>query len=83
MKQTSQENNTELANIKKIVDNEIRPALRMHGGDMEVVSLENNVLKIRYQGACGCCPGAAMSTLPMIQSVLRQKYKPDIVVKMA
>ena len=72
-----------LADVQKIVDQEIRPALRMHGGDMQIVSFENNVLRIKYQGAGGCCPGAAMSTLPMIQGILEQKYSPDIKVETA
>ena len=80
---TSNANNAELTKLQEVVDQTIRPSLRMHGGDMEIVNFENNVLKIKYQGACSGCPGAAMSTLPMIQDVLRQKYNPDIIVQMA
>ena len=74
---------TELQKIEEIVDLNIRPSLKMHGGDMEIVNFEDNVLKIKYQGACGCCPGAAMSTLPMIQQILQEKYSADIKVEMA
>ena len=74
---------TDLTKLQEVIDNEIRPALQAHGGDMEIVSYENNVLTIKYQGACGGCPGAAMSTLPMIQEMLREKFNPEIVVNMA
>ena len=69
--------------VNEIIENTIRPALQRDGGDMSVVGLEGNVLRIKYQGACGCCPHAATGTLNAIQDVLRKEYDPDIVVEMA
>jgi len=74
---------SELQKIEEIIENAIRPALRMHGGDMQIVSFENNVLKIQYQGACGGCPGATMSTRIMIQEVLQQEVSSQITVEIA
>ena len=48
--------------ISKVKDTleELRPYLQMDGGDMEFVELtEDNIVKIRLQGACAGCPGAA------------------------
>ena len=76
-------NNPELAKVEAIIDETIRPALQMHGGNLQTVSLDGNVLTIRYQGACGGCPSAAFGTLSMVENILREKYSPDITVKMA
>jgi len=73
----------ELARINAILDSTIRPALQRDGGDLEVLALTGNVLTISYQGACGCCPHAAMGTLFAIQNILQDQYRPDIVVEMA
>lgn len=73
----------ELAKINAILDSTIRPALQRDGGDLEVIDLTGNELTISYQGACGCCPHAAMGTLFAIQNILQDQYRPDIVVKMA
>ena len=73
----------ELERINAILDSTIRPALQRDGGDLEVISLEGNTLTISYQGACGCCPHAAMGTLFAIQNILKDQYNPDIVVQMA
>jgi Fe-S cluster biogenesis protein NfuA len=73
----------ELARINAILDSTIRPALQRDGGDLEVLALTGNVLTISYQGACGCCPHAAMGTLFAIQNILRDHYKADILVEMA
>jgi Fe-S cluster biogenesis protein NfuA len=38
---------------------EIRPALQADGGDVELVEVTaDGVVKVRLQGACGCCPMA-------------------------
>ncbi len=69
--------------IESIFEKEIRPALQMHGGDVELLEVKGNVVTIRYQGACGGCPGAAMGTLHMIQTILQEAYDPKVQVKMA
>jgi Fe-S cluster biogenesis protein NfuA len=73
----------EIAKIDEILDRTIRPALQHDGGDLRVLSLEDKVLTISYQGACGCCPHAAMGTLYAIQNILRDQYDPEITVEMA
>jgi len=73
----------ELGKIEDILDRTIRPALQRDGGDLQVLGLDGKVLTINYQGACGCCPHAAMGTLYAIQDILRDQYDPDVVVEMA
>ena len=77
------ENQVDLQKIQEIVNQEIRPALQMHGGDVEVAGLEGNIVKINYKGACGGCPGATTATLSMITSILREKYNQDVDVQLA
>jgi Fe-S cluster biogenesis protein NfuA len=72
----------ELTRINAILDSTIRPALQRDGGDLEVLALNGNVLTISYQGACGCCPHAAMGTLFAIQNILQDQFRPDIVVQL-
>ena len=71
---------TELLQIEEILDRTIRPALQGDGGDLEVLELENHILTIRYEGACGSCPSAATGTLSAIQGILRNEYDPEIEV---
>jgi Fe-S cluster biogenesis protein NfuA len=41
---------------------EVRPALQADGGDVKLVGIEDNVVKVELLGACHCCP-MAKSTL--------------------
>lgn len=63
--------------IEEILDRTIRPGLQADGGDVEVISWENNELRILYQGACGGCPSAMMGTLEAIQNILRHELQND------
>jgi len=58
--------------IKKALD-EIRPALQADGGDVEYVSLEGDIVKVRLKGACGGCPMATMTLKQGIEYHIRKK----------
>ena len=73
----------EVMKIEAILDQSIRPALQYDGGDLQVVSLEDNVVTVNYQGACGSCPSSAMGTLKAIENILREEYNPNTVVQLA
>lgn len=68
----------ELQNIENIFDRTIRPGLQADGGDIHAVSYEDNILMIRYRGACGTCPSSATGTLYAIKSILQDEFNPEI-----
>lgn len=57
--------------------NEIRPMLQADGGDVELVEIDGNVVKVRLQGACAGCPMAQMTLKNGIERVLKEKI-PEI-----
>jgi NFU1 iron-sulfur cluster scaffold homolog, mitochondrial len=73
----------EVAKIEEILDRTIRPALQMDGGDLQVITLDGNILTVNYQGACGSCPSSSAGTLKAIEGILRDEYNPDMVVELA
>ena len=59
--------------VKEVID-AIRPALQGHGGDVELVGVDDdNTVKVRLQGACQGCPGAAMTMKAGIERILKEK----------
>lgn len=73
----------EIRQIEEILDKTIRPGLQGDGGDLEVVSYEDNILIIRYQGACGTCPSSTTGTLHAIRGILADQYNPHVEVYIA
>ncbi len=75
--------NPDINRINAILDQTIRPALQMDGGDISIVNVTGNTIYVNYQGACGSCPSSAMGTLKAIENILRDEYRPDVVVELA
>jgi len=73
----------ELMKIEAILDKTIRPGLQGDGGDIQTISIEDNVLLVQYQGACGTCPSSTTGTLEAIKGILREEYHPEIDVYIA
>lgn len=69
--------NLRLMQINALLDEQIRPSLKNDGGDILVVGLEGNQLKVHYQGACGSCPTSLSGTLAGIENLVRT-IEPDI-----
>ena len=57
--------------------NKIRPMLQADGGDVELVDVEDGVVKVRLQGACAGCPMSQMTLKNGIERVLKQEI-PEI-----
>ena len=76
-------NQRELKKIEEILDRTVRPGLQGDGGDIQTLSLDNKVLMVKYQGACGTCPSASTGTLEAIKSILRDEYDPELDVYIA
>jgi len=56
----------------------IRPMLQADGGDIELVEVTpEGVVKVKLRGACGCCPGAAM-TLKMVVEARLKAAVPEV-----
>ena len=69
-----------LMQINELLDDRIRPFLASDGGWLEVLSLDANTLKIRYQGACGSCPASLTGTLMAIENMIKEEIDPEIEV---
>ena len=57
---------------------EIRPSLQADGGDVELVDVENGIVKVRLTGACGGCPMSQMTLKQGIEAYVKKKI-PEIV----
>jgi Fe-S cluster biogenesis protein NfuA len=51
----------------------VRPMLQRDGGDVELVEVEDGVVKVRLVGACGGCPMATLTLKRGIEAKLREE----------
>jgi len=59
--------------VQKVLD-EVRPALKADGGDVELVEItKDGVVKVRLTGACGGCPMSTYTLKMGIEQLLKEK----------
>ena len=62
--------------IKKRVQealDEIRPQIQLDGGDVELVAVEEQTVKVRLVGHCAGCPMAAMTLKNGVEALIKQR----------
>ena len=55
----------------------VRIALQQDGGDIELVGIENGIVKVRLKGACAGCPMSQMTMANFVEAQLK-KEAPEI-----
>jgi Fe-S cluster biogenesis protein NfuA len=58
--------------IQKVLEERIRPALREHGGDIQILSMEDGVLRFRLLGQCSGCPSASVTAAELVGKEIRE-----------
>lgn len=62
--------------IYQYINQDIRPALQMDGGDLEFKGLsDKGVLKIRFRGACSTCPSSSVTLNNHISHNIKEVFK--------
>lgn len=73
------DNDSELARqVIELIDEEIRPAVAMDGGDVQFVGITDDmVVQIRLIGACSTCPSSTATLAFGIERLLVEEF-PDV-----
>ena len=69
---TEQGNGDFRERVEKALD-AIRPKLQADGGDIELVGIEDGVVKVKLTGACKGCPMAAYTLQLGVERILKQQ----------
>jgi Fe-S cluster biogenesis protein NfuA len=59
--------------VSRVLAEELRPALQMDGGDVEVLGVDGGVVRVRLHGTCGGCPSTVMAVVMGLERELRQR----------
>jgi Fe-S cluster biogenesis protein NfuA len=52
---------------------EVRPSLQMDGGDVQLIDIEDGIVKVKLLGHCAGCPMSQMTLKMGIESYLKKK----------
>ena len=65
-----------LNNIENALD-EIRPFLKNDGGDISLISVEKDIVKVKFEGACSSCTVNQMTLKSGVEMIIK-KHVPKI-----
>jgi Fe-S cluster biogenesis protein NfuA len=60
--------------VAKVIDDQIRPGLQSHGGDIDLIDVKDSKVYVRLTGACGGCPMAAMTLKQGVERALKATF---------
>jgi len=76
-----------LSNIQKIeliqetVREQIRPVIRAHGGDIDLIDVEGNKVIVALRGMCASCKMSEVTTKDLVEARLREFVSEDLYVE--
>lgn len=65
------------AQLETLLAEKIRPSLQAHGGNVEIISYTDGILRIRLTGRCSGCPSATLTTEEFINQIVQTAF-PDV-----
>ena len=58
--------------VEEVLD-KIRPSLMVDGGNVELIAVDDGVVKVKLTGACGGCPMASLTLKMGIERILKHE----------
>lgn len=62
-----------LEKIEKVLEEDVRPKLLAHEGDVEIREFKDGILKVKLLGDCSGCPSAIVTTEEIIAETVKEK----------
>ena len=66
--------NTMYDNVLDVLD-KLRPFLQRDGGDVELIDVEDGIVKVKLVGACGSCPSSTITLKAGIERALVEEVE--------
>jgi Fe-S cluster biogenesis protein NfuA len=71
---TEQTQSTMYDEVLEVLD-KLRPFLQRDGGDVELVDVEDGIIKLKLIGACGSCPSSTITLKAGIERALLEEVE--------
>jgi len=64
--------------IIEVIEEQVRPAVAMDGGDITFESFEDGVVRVKLRGSCSGCPSSMVTLKSGIQSMLTRLFPDEV-----
>ncbi len=74
----SEEDTEVVKQIKELIEQRVRPAVAMDGGDISFCSFDEGIVTLEMKGACAGCPSSTATLKMGIENMLKH-YIPEVI----
>ena len=67
--------------MQQTINEQVRPALRAHGGNIELIDIEGDKVTVAFRGMCAQCHLAEFTMKDVVETKLREFVSEDIFVE--
>lgn len=67
--------------IQETLEREILPPIRSDGGDLELIDIDGNTVRVALRGTCSFCPQSQFTLKNFVEAKLREFVSADLVVE--
>lgn len=72
-----EEQSEEFKHIQSVIENDIKPYIKSHGGKITLLKVEANRISVNLDGACRNCPAIQFTMKGFVEKVIKDKF-PEI-----
>jgi Fe-S cluster biogenesis protein NfuA len=63
-----------LHRLEDVFDKAIRPSLKSHGGNIEIIDLDNDTLYVKMHGGCQGCTSSQQTLRDGIENLIKKEF---------
>lgn len=67
--------------VQQTINEQVRPALRAHGGNIELIDIEGNKVIVAFRGMCAQCQLAELTMKEVVEAKLREFVSEELFVE--
>ncbi len=67
--------------IQQTINEQVRPALRAHGGNIELIDIEGNKVVVAFRGMCAQCQSSELTMKEVVEVKLREFVSEELFVE--
>lgn len=64
-----------LDKVQEVIEEKVKPYLKDHHGDIEVVDVTDGIVTVRLLGSCSGCPSARTTVEEIVETALKREIK--------
>jgi NifU-like protein len=64
--------------ISNVIESRIKPYILSHGGNIQLIDIENENVLVKLEGSCGSCPSSVVTIKNVVEKEIKDFIHPGL-----